>query len=226
MKQRDGVVREVTCEDNIRCCDVIPQMNHWWRDGQKRFRCAAGGHPFQPYAGTKMMPGYMLCLYGNDGVTYIRAEVPKGKAETKLALLKIMMEPKNLLAIVHDETSFGDFWNVIDATCNDQFCIVSQHSAKVSLEVPQPRFQVQESRTSLKRQSIGQELPMVYADPAEVKKKFSVNKTGKTSWTRCSHISSLIRSQKKVGPTCPRMTAACCAKWLWVENGSTSPPSR
>ena len=117
-----------------------------------------------------MMPGYMLCLYGNDGVTYIRAEVPKGKAETKLALLKIMMEPKNLLAIVHDETSFGDFWNVIDATCNDQFCIVSQHSAKVSLEVPQPRFQVQESRTSLKRQSIGQELPMVYADPAEVKK--------------------------------------------------------
>ena len=70
------------------------------------------------------MPGYVLCLYGDHGVMYIRAEVPHGKAESKLALLKIMMEPRNILALVHDDTSFAAFWELIDSTCNEQFCIV------------------------------------------------------------------------------------------------------
>ena len=218
MKQRDGVVRPVTCEDNIRCCDIIPQMNHWWRDGQKRFRCAAGGHPFRPYAdaGTKKMPGYILCLYGNDGVTYIRAEVPNGKAATKLALLKIMMEPKNLLAIVHDATSFADFWKAIDSTCNEQFCIVQQHCTKVHLQVPQPRFQLQETRTSLKSESIGQELPMLYVDPAELEEKvfsqqdwenfmdrvfahFVIDKVTEESWQKMSKNDHSLLREMAVG---------------------------
>ena len=66
----------------------------------------------------------MLCLYGDHGVTYSRAEVPYGRVETKLGLLKIMMEPRNILAPVHDDTSFAAFWELIDSTCNEQFCIV------------------------------------------------------------------------------------------------------
>ena len=142
-------------------------MNQWWRDTQGRFRCAAGGHHYQPWAESKEKPGYILCFFGDDGVTYIRAEVPDAAA-TKLALLKIMMEPANILALVHDATSFADFWTLIDSTCTAQFGILAKHCPKVYLQVPQPRFHLKETRTSLKRPAIGHELTMLYVDPAEL----------------------------------------------------------
>ena len=60
MKTRNGLVRQVEREDNTRCCDIIPQMNHW-RGTQGSFRCAAGGHRYQPWAESKAKPGYIVC---------------------------------------------------------------------------------------------------------------------------------------------------------------------
>ena len=172
------------------------------------------------------MPGYILCLYGNDGVTYIRAEVPNGKAATKLALLKIMMEPKNLLAIVHDATSFADFWKVIDSTCNEQFCIVQQHCTKVHLQVPQPRFQFQETRTSLKSKSIGQDLPMLYVDPAELEQKV-FSQSGWENFVDQVFAHLVIdevteESWEKISKNDQKLLR----KWLWLENGSTTQASK
>ena len=185
-------------------------------EGTQKHRCAAGGHLYRPFAGTKRLPGYILCLYGEDGVTYIRAEVPDKKAAAKLALLKIMMEPKNILAIVHDATSCADFWKAIDSTCNGQFCIVKQHCTKVHLQVPQPRFQLQGSQTSLKSESIGQELPMLYVGPAELEEKvfsqqdwedfmdrifahFVIDKVTEESWQKMSKNDRNLLREMAVG---------------------------
>ena len=165
---QNGCVRAVGHKETIRCCDVIPQMNHWFRDTGNHFRCAAGGHMYQPWGGTKEKPGYILCLYSDDGVKYIRAEVPMAEVETKLALLKIMMAEDNILAIIHDRTSFTDFWRHIDNVCDVQFCIVEKHCDKVYLRVPEPGFTVVETQTSLKMRAIGHELKMLYVNPTDL----------------------------------------------------------
>ena len=119
----------------IRCCDMIPQMNHWFRDKSKHFRCAAAGHPYQPWGGNNAKPGYVLCLYGDGGVHYIRAEVPQPAANGKLALLKLMLAEKNLLSIVHDENSYTNFWKHINQICDQEFSMIAKSCPTVYVKV-------------------------------------------------------------------------------------------
>ena len=119
----------------IRCCDMIPQMNHWFRDKSKHFCCAAAGHQYQPWGGNNAKPGYVLCLYGDGGVHYIRAEVPQPVAAGKLALLKLMLAEKNLLSIVHDERSYTNFWKHINQICDQEFSMIAKSCPTVYVKV-------------------------------------------------------------------------------------------
>ena len=66
-----------------------------------------------------------------SGVRFIRARVPDRTSETKLALLKLLMTEPDILSLMHDATSFDDFWKHIHGLCTRQFAMVSGHFSRV-----------------------------------------------------------------------------------------------
>jgi len=200
----DGRAAEENAWPPLRCCDIFGSMHSWWRDGQKNFRCAVAGHKYSPWSEEKhTMPGFLICLYGAGDTHYLRAEVPSQANETKLALLKLMMAEENILSIMHDEVSYGDFWKCIDGICNKQFAVLGKHCTRVYCRIPEPEFKAASSAASLDRHVVGQELPFIKLDPDKLASyilkqigwanlieglfaHFVVDKVADATWTKCS----------------------------------------
>ena len=117
----------------IRCCDLLPQMNQWFRDGKSNFRCVWKACVYKPWGSgigidTNVMPGYTLVMYSKDKPTkFIRAVVPNDDVNKKLGILKLMFEERNILSMLHDSRSFENFWKVINSVCDEQYAITAAH---------------------------------------------------------------------------------------------------
>ena len=107
-------------------------------------------HPWGgPYEDDK--PGFILCLYGVDGIgtRFIRAEVPTGENDQKLSLLKLLMTSGCIISLVHDIKSYVDFWSIIDNICTAQFSIAAERCNKLTCKMPEPRHKAAVSQNNV-----------------------------------------------------------------------------
>lgn len=94
------------------------------KDTKDVFRCPWCGERYKRWAekSSTASPGYFLMLYGPGQETfYIRAVPPSTEQDNLLNLVKLLMNPKDILSLFRHAYQIGKFDECINSFCNEEF---------------------------------------------------------------------------------------------------------
>lgn len=176
LRYYDAKPEEEGGDGSFRCCDLIMAMNHWYKDTKDTFRCPWCGEKYKRWAekGSTASPGYFLMLYGPHQETfYIRAVPPSTEQDNLLNIVKLLMDPKDILALFRHANQLREFDAAINKFCAEEFAECASYCKQAIIRLEKVGdFMHQTCDGCLDTSSFGHEIPAIAVEKARTCKDF------------------------------------------------------
>ena len=111
-----------------------------------------------------------MVLYGKGmDPYYIRAEPPPTTIDNELNLLKLLMNPEDILALIRQPSHAEDIWGGLSNLCNKEFALAAKYFTQAVVKLEKVGdFQVAKSELSLGPDAYGHEINVMVVKDKQV----------------------------------------------------------